>query len=73
MDINYPANELVKAVGRRESAVKVLVIKLPSAGSAGRSLYYLDFWACDLALGRSHPRILNITSFSSVSSFSGTP
>lgn len=57
MDINYPANELAKAAGRRDSAMKVLVIKLPSAGSAGRSLYYLDFWARDLGPGSSHPRI----------------
>lgn len=61
VDINYAANELAKAAERRESAMKVLVIKLPSAGSAGRSLYYLDLWACDLGLGRSHPRILHIT------------
>lgn len=32
VDINYPANELARAVPRRESVTKLFGIKLPSAG-----------------------------------------
>lgn len=51
VDINYPANELVRAAVRPESVMKVFLIQLPSAGSGGRSQLYFDLGHMTLVWG----------------------